>query len=97
MRLIWSPEARRTLIEIRDQLTADASEAVALQQIERIRDAARLLLQVPRMGRRVEPERRDDLRVIPVRPRWVYYRIGDAAIEIVTIKHYRQEDALRSD
>lgn len=72
MRLIWSPEARRKLIEIRDQLTADASEAVALQQIERIRDAAHLLLQVLHLGRRVEPEQRDDLRVIPVRPRWVY-------------------------
>lgn len=59
MRLVWSPEARRRLIEIRDQPTADASEAVAMLQIERIRDAARLLLQVPRMGRRVEPERRD--------------------------------------
>jgi plasmid stabilization system protein ParE len=97
VRLIWSPEARRKLIEIRDQLTVDASEAVAMQQIERIRDAARLLMQVPRMGRRVEPERRDDLRVIPVRPRWLYYRIGDAAIEVVTIKHYRQEDALRGE
>jgi plasmid stabilization system protein ParE len=94
--LVWSPEARLKLIEVRDQLTADASEAVALEQIERIRAAAQLLLQAPRMGRRVEPEQRDDLRVIPVRPRWVYYRIGAASIEIVTIKHYRQEDALRS-
>jgi plasmid stabilization system protein ParE len=95
--LIWSPESRRKLIEIREHLTADASEAVALRQVERIRDTARLLLQVPRMGRRVEPERRDDLRVIPVRPHWLYYRLAHATIEIVTIKHFRQEDALRRE
>jgi plasmid stabilization system protein ParE len=62
--LVWSPEARLKLIEVRDQLTADASEALSLERIERIRASARLLLQAPRMGRRVEPEQRDDLRVI---------------------------------
>ena len=49
------------------------------------------------MGRIVGSGQRSDLRVIPIRPRWLYYRIQPDAIEIVSIKHYRQEDALRAE
>jgi plasmid stabilization system protein ParE len=55
------------------------------------------LLHTSRIGRRVEPELRDDFGVIAARPRWVYYRIRDDAIEVVSLKHYRHEDALRAE
>lgn len=97
MRLIWSPESRRVLLQIREEITQSASEERALAVIERLRERALQLLHTPRIGRRVEPELRDDFRVIPVRPRWVYYRIRADAIEVVSIKHYRQEDALRAE
>ena len=58
-------------------------------------DRALQLLHTPRIGRLVGS--RTDLRVIPIRPRWMYYRIQPDAIEIVLIKHYLQEDALRAE
>ena len=97
MRLVWSQEARRALLQIREETTQEASEDRANTGIECIRERALQLLYAPRIGRRVEPELRDDLRVIPVRPRWMYYRIRPDMIEIVSIKHYRQEDALRAE
>ena len=97
MRLIWSPEARRVLIEIRDDATLHTSQVRAIAEIERIRERVLLLLVTPRAGRRVAPELRDELRVIAVRPRWIYYRIGAELIEVVSIKHYRRDDALRPD
>jgi len=91
MRLIWSPESRRNVLSIREFIGEQASASRADAMIERIRVAARLLLSVPRAGRKVQPENRDDLRVMRARPFWIYYRVTASAIEVVTVVHYRQQ------
>jgi plasmid stabilization system protein ParE len=58
--------------------------------IKRIRAAAQTLKTVPRSGRKVQPENRDDLRVTHAQPFWIYYRIRGDAIEVITVRHYRQ-------
>lgn len=95
MRLIWSPESRRNLQSIREFIGEQASASRADEMIDRIRAAARQLLTVPRAGRKVQPENRDDLRVTRARPFWIYYRITAGAIEVVAVVHYRQEQPQR--
>lgn len=91
MRLVWSPESRRNLLGIREFIGERALASRADAMIERIRAAARQLLTVPRAGRKVQPENRDDLRVARARPFWIYYRINVGAIQIITVVHYRQQ------
>ncbi len=90
MRLVWSPESRRNLLSIRAFIGEQASALRAEEMIERIRAAARQLQMVPRAGRKVQPENRDDLRVMRARPFWIYYRIQAGAIEVAAVVHYRQ-------
>lgn len=90
MRLIWSPQARQTLIDICDYLAGQNADPAATDLIDRIRARARSLLMAPRAGRKVQPENRDDLRVIPERPYWLYYRITPNAIEVAAVVHFRQ-------
>lgn len=91
MRLIWSPEAQRQLHAIREYWGEQASIERADALMARLQNRARWLLAVPRSGRKVQPENRDDLRVFGERPYWLYYRICADAIEIVTVLHYRQQ------
>ncbi len=95
MRLVWSPESRRNLLSIREFIGGQASVPRAAAMIERIRATARQLLTVPRAGRKIQPENRDDLRVTRARPFWIYYRIKADVIEIVTIVHFRQQQPER--
>ena len=95
MRLVWSPESRRNLLSIRDHIGGEATASRAEEMIERIRAAARQLMTVPRAGRKVQPENRDDLRVTRARPFWIYYRITADAIEVAAVVHYRQQQPVR--
>jgi plasmid stabilization system protein ParE len=95
MRLIWSPESQRNLLGIREFIGAEASASRADEMIERIRAAARLLMTVPRAGRKVQPENSDNLRVMRARPFWIYYRISADAIEVAAVVHYRQQQSER--
>ena len=95
MRLIWSPESRRNLLNIREFIGEQASASRADAMIERIRAAARQLQTAPRAGRKIQPENRDDLRVTRARPFWIYYRIKADAIQVVTVVHYRQQQPQR--
>lgn len=47
MRLVWSQEARRALLQIREETTQDASEDHANAVIECIRERALQLLYAP--------------------------------------------------
>jgi len=58
------------------------SASRAGEMIGRIRAAARQLTMVPRAGRKVQPENRDDLRVMRARPFWIYYRITAEAARL---------------
>ncbi len=90
MKLRWMPSAQSALDEIERYLIGQSS-ALARAEIERLIKAAEKIPHTPRMGRKVQPENRDDLRVVPVRPYWLYYRICPDAIEILLYWHYRLE------
>ncbi|MGE3854090.1 MAG: type II toxin-antitoxin system RelE/ParE family toxin [Planctomycetota bacterium] len=91
MKLRWMPAAQSALDDIETYLIGQSSAALARAEIERLIDAAEKLPQTPRKGRKLQPENRDDLRVVPVRPYWLYYRICPDAIEILLYWHYRLE------
>ena len=91
MRLVWSPEARRNLLDIHAHIAAQTSHERADAVIERIRTAARGLLMVSRLGRKVQPENSDDFRVTHTRPFWIYYRLRPDEIQVVAVIHYRQD------
>lgn len=91
MKLRWMPTAESALEEIETYLIEQSSAALARAEIKRLIDAAEKLPQTPRKGRKVQPENRDDLRVVPVRPYWLYYRICPDAIEVLLYWHYRLE------
>lgn len=91
MKLRWMPAAQAALVEIEAYLAGQGSAVRARSEIERLIVAAEKLRQVPRMGRKVQPENRDELRVIGVRPYWLYYRIRSDAIEVLLVWHYRKE------
>ncbi len=95
MKLRWMPTAESALEEIETHLIEQSSAALARAEIKRLIDAAEKLPQTPRMGRKVQPENRDDLRVVPVRPYWLYYRVCPDAIEILLYWHYRLERPTR--
>lgn len=90
MKLRWMPAAEAALEEIKAYI-GQRSEVRARQEVRRLFDEAEKLLDAPRMGRKVQPENRDDLRVIGVRPYWLYYRIYPDAIEILLVWHYRKQ------
>ena len=95
MRLIWSPESRRNLLHIHEFIGEQASTSRADEMVQRIRAAARRLQAVPRAGRRIQPENRDDKRVTRARPFCIYYRIKPDAIEVIAVVHYRQQQSAR--
>lgn len=91
MKLRWMPAAQSALDEIERYLIGQSSAALARAEIERLIKAAEKIPHTPRMGRKVQPENRDDLRVVPVRPYWLYYRIRPDVIEVLLYWHYRLE------
>jgi plasmid stabilization system protein ParE len=90
MKLRWMPAAQAALEEIQAYI-GQRSEAQAQQMVEHLIDEAEKLLDAPRMGRKVQPENQDHLRVLGVRPYWLYYRICPDAIEILLVWHYRKQ------
>jgi plasmid stabilization system protein ParE len=90
MKLRWMPAAEAALDEIQAYI-GQRSKSRAQQVVEHLISEAEKLLDAPRMGRKVQPENRDDLRALGVRPYWLYYRIYPDAIEILLVWHYRQQ------
>lgn len=84
------PQAEVCLAEIETHITAQASAARARAMLARIVERTEILRETPRIGRKVQPESRDDLRVTQERPYWIYYRIKSDVIEILLVWHYRQ-------
>ncbi len=86
-RLIWSPSARDDLREI-DIFLADRGSAAAGRVLRAIRATATRLLEYPRIGRALETP----FRVFGVRgtPYVIVYRLLDDAIEVIRIRHMRE-------
>ncbi len=87
-RLIWSPSSRLDLSTIRDFL-AERDPRVARDTLRAVQRVVRRMLDYPRIGRAVQ----EPFRVFGVRgtPYIVIYRLRDADVEIVRIRHGRED------
>jgi toxin ParE1/3/4 len=89
MKVTWTARARTRLAEIHDYIAQD-SKPRALAMVERIIDRSAQLELVPNSGTRLAGFLDDEVRELLERPYRIVYRVTDAAVEILTVKHYRQ-------
>ena len=89
MRVYWTPEARARLREIHSYIARE-SPIVARKVTARVLRRSRQLATPPLLGRRLAEYPHADLREVRERPFRIIYRAKVEVIEVVTIKHYRQ-------
>ena len=89
MKVYWTLEARARLLEIQTYI-AQESPMVARDVTARILQRSRKLGVPPLLGRRLPEYPNADLREVLERPFRIIYVVEPERIEIVTIKHYRQ-------
>jgi toxin ParE1/3/4 len=90
VRVVFSPRAIERFIEIEDFLIARGAPAKAVQDIERLKNAARSLQAMPRKGRVVIELGDPDVRELVVAPYRLVYAVRESAIEVLTVIHGRQ-------
>lgn len=90
MILVWSPAALGDLDAIRNYHIQEHSVPTAERVVARIVSRATRLLVVPQLGKRVHSPVVADLRRMPVRPYWIYYRHFLDDVEILRVWHYRK-------
>ena len=90
MKIIWSPTAKTKINEILEYIAEDNPEA-ALSLIDQFEAKVEKLKENPESGR-VLPELKDDkIRELVVHKNYgVIYEINPDIIEILTIRHFRQ-------
>lgn len=89
MKVYWTSEARARLLEIHTYI-AQESPLVARDVTARIVRRSQQLAVPPLLGRRLPEYPNADLRELLVRPFRIIYVVKAERIEIVTVKHYRQ-------
>jgi toxin ParE1/3/4 len=89
MKVYWTSEARARLLEIHTYI-AQESPMVARDVTARIVRRSQQLAVPPLLGRRLPEYPNADLRELLVRPFRIIYAVKIDRIEIVTVKHYRQ-------
>lgn len=89
MRVVWSAEARHNLRDIVDYISQDSPTA-ARKVAARLLTRSRQLGEPPLLGRRMHEYPEADLRELLERPYRMIYRLVPDGVEIVTLKHYRQ-------
>jgi toxin ParE1/3/4 len=89
MKVYWTAEARARLLAIHTYI-AEESPMVARDVTARLLRRSQQLAVPPLLGRRLPEYPRADLRELLVRPFRIIYLVKAARIEIVTVKHYRQ-------
>lgn len=96
MKLRWTRRAERQLVEI-GQYIAEDKPGASRRWVERLRHLARQAAEHPGSGRIVPELDRPDIREVILRGYRLVYRIGDGAIEVLTVfeSHRRLESALR--
>jgi toxin ParE1/3/4 len=89
MKVYWTLEARARLLEIQTYIARE-SPMIAREVTARILRRSQKLTMLPLPGRRL-PEYPDaDLREVTERPFRIIYVVKRERVEIVTIKHFRQ-------
>ena len=89
MKVTWTARARTRLAEIHDYIAQD-SKSRAVAMVERIVDRSAQLELAPHSGARLPVLVDDEVRELLERPYRIVYRVTDTAVEILTVKRYRQ-------
>lgn len=90
MKIIWSPTARTKTKEILEYISEDNPDA-ALALIEQFETKVENLIQSPESGRILPETKNDKIREIVVHKNYgIIYEINRDTIEILTIRHFRQ-------
>lgn len=90
MKIIWSPTARTKIIEILEYISADNPDA-ALTLIDQFEIKVEKLKLNPETGRLLPEVKNDKIREIVVHKNYgIIYEINPDTIEILTVRHFRQ-------
>jgi len=90
VKIIWSPTARTNIKEIIEYISKDNPDA-ALTLIEQFETKVEKLKQNPESGRVLSEIKNDKIREIVVHKNYgVIYEINPDIIEILTVRHFRQ-------
>ncbi len=84
MKLRWSRQAQRDLLEIGRYIAKD-DRAAARRWVERLRQRARQAAEHPKAGRIVPEHARPQLREVLLRSYRIVYLVGDDAVEVLTV------------
>ena len=91
MKIIWSPTARSKTREILEYISKDNPDA-ALALINQIEEKVEKLIQNPEVGRILPEINNQSTREIVVHKNYgVIYEIFQNSIEILTVRHFRQD------
>jgi plasmid stabilization system protein ParE len=90
MTLLWSPPALGDLEAIRNYHLQQHSVPTAERVVARIVNQATRLVVLPQAGQRVRSPVVVDVRRMPVKPYWIYYRHFLDDVGILRIWHYRK-------
>ena len=96
MRVVWTRKARARLRELHDYIAKDSPQR-ARAIVDRLTTRSQSLAQPPLTGRRVPEFARAEIRELLDRPYRLIYRVQSDAVEILTVKHYRQRLADRPE
>jgi toxin ParE1/3/4 len=89
-RLIWSDEAIGDLLSIWRYAADEWSPTLADEHLHDIEITCRMLLEVPDLGR-ARNELVIGVRSIPLDPHVIFYRISKKGIEVLRVKHQRED------
>ena len=93
MKIIWSTTARNKTKEILEYIAKDNPDA-ALALIDLIEEKVENLSQNPESGRVFPPTNNDKIREIIVHENYgVIYEVNPDIIEVLTVRHFRQDFA----
>jgi len=90
MKIIWSPTARTKIKEILEYMSEDNPDA-ALTLIDHLETKVGKLKDNPESGRVLPEIKNDKIREIVVHKNYgVFFEINPDTIEILTVRHFRQ-------
>ncbi len=92
MRIVWSPTSQRKIEEIVDYISKDNADA-SLALVEKFEKRAQYLKEHPRSGQIVPDLNDETVRQLVVHSNYlIIYEISQEQIDILTIRHARQDE-----
>lgn len=91
MTIVWSPTARNNIHEILEYISKDNPNA-ALTLIDEFEEKVEKLKNHPETGRIIREAKNKNIRELVVHKHYgVIYEINPDVIEILTVRHFRQD------